>query len=75
MAHRGTECRDAVAETVARLTATGCRDHDRPALTYRAIARNGAARSDAGWLQSITLPSCPAATAKPSRKSFRSRGR
>lgn len=28
-----------------------------------------------GWLRNITLPRCPAATAKPSRKSFRSRGR
>jgi hypothetical protein len=29
----------------------------------------------AEWLRNITLPRCPAATAKPSRKSFRSRAR
>src|SRR3984893_17156273 len=51
----------------------------RPAVagppTSSAGARSGAARSDAGWLRSIIILRSPAATARLSRKSFRSRGR
>jgi len=60
---RGRQPRQAVETKIASPPTSG------------AIARSSAARSDAGWLRNITLPRCPATTAKHSRKSFRSRGR
>jgi hypothetical protein len=62
-------------QTFSAATAIGCRRRDRVTSISRTIARSSAPRSDAGWLRTITLPRCPAATAKLSRKSFRSRGR